>query len=88
MVSAAKNELAKDPNVFDFTKSEYSAEELIQFFYLITFPGDIDFVEDATDAIMLAHLYAPEIARIIVESLSYIVPLITASIDDLRYFGK
>lgn len=89
LLSPTKVELTADPNVLDFSKSEYSTEEIIQFFYLITFSyDDVTPIEDFTNAIMLAHLYTPEIAQSLASTLYCPVPDITTNIEDFRYFWK
>lgn len=88
LLSSTATKLTTDPNVFDFTKSEYSAEEIIQFFHLITFPYDNAGVEDNTQAIMLAHLYVPEIGESLASMLYYPAPVMSTDIENFRYFWK
>ena len=89
LLSSTATKLTTDANVFDFTKSEYSAEEIIQFFYLLTFPyDDVGGVEDITQAIMLSHLYVPKIAELLAGMLYYPSVVMSTDIENFRYFWK
>ena len=75
-------------NVFDLSKSEYSSTEIIEFFFLVTFPEDVSFVIDPSDSIMLMHIYAPKMMEEVLSFIDVQIPGTNTTKDQLHYFWK
>lgn len=82
-----------DADLIDFSTSEYSALDIIFFFYLITHPQDTYILKEkdfACEVIMLVHLYAPSLTENIFSAVESDVETIlkTSDVDAVKIFWK